>query len=98
LKIWLIGTARVVALDNDTDRLPARIVKYLEMTSPDHSYIYGDFEICPTGPDKPGQMRRVCMAGAEKLVVQDVGGLKPAFRIRSTWPQTESVPLFERRP
>src|SRR5438874_1271654 len=45
LKIWLLGTTRMVALDNDPDDLPAIVRKYLEITSPDHSYIYGDFDI-----------------------------------------------------
>lgn len=85
LKIWLIGTTRVVGLDNDIDQLPASIGKYLDMTSPDHSYIYGDFEICPTEHDIPGHLRRVCLAGAEKLVVQHVQGLRPPFRLLSTW-------------
>ena len=37
LKIWLIGTKRVVGLDNDVEQLPAPLPKYLEMTSPDQS-------------------------------------------------------------
>ena len=71
LKIWLIGTKRVVGLDNDFDQLPDTLRKYLDMSSPNHSYIYGDFEICPTQADTPGQMRRACVASAEKLVVQN---------------------------
>ncbi len=85
LKIWLTGTTRVVALDNEFGRLPTTVREYLEMTSPKHSYVYGDFDICPLEPDKPGQMRRVCVVGAEKLVVQDVQGLRPPFRLLSTW-------------
>jgi hypothetical protein len=68
------------------DCLPAVMVKYLEMTSPNHSYIHGDFEMCPVEPDVPGHLRRVCMTGAAKVVVQDVRGLRPRFRILSTWP------------
>lgn len=86
LKIWLIGTSRVVGLDNDAERLPAVIAKYLDMTSTNHSYIYGDFDICPTEPERPGRLRRVCVTGAEKLVVQDVRGMRPPFLILSTWP------------
>ena len=86
LKIWLIGTARVVGLNNDGDTLPAVMIKYLDMTSPNHSYIYGDFDICPTEPDRPGHLRRACLAGAEKLVVQDVQGVRPPLKILSTWP------------
>src|SRR5262245_28457684 len=96
LKIWLIGTNRVVGLDNDVEQLPETLRKYLDMTSPSHSYIYGDFESCPTQADTPGQMRRVCVAGAENLVVQDVRGSKPAFRILSTWKRTPDAQSVHR--
>jgi hypothetical protein len=86
LKIWLIGSSRVVGLDNDVDQLPLSIGKYLEMTSPDHSYIYGDFDICPTEPDTPGHLRRACLAGARRLVVQPLRSARPPFRLLSTWP------------
>lgn len=56
------------------------------MTSPDHSYIYGDFDICPLEADRPGHMRRVCVVGAEKLVVKNLRNDRPAFRLLSTWP------------
>jgi hypothetical protein len=85
LTIWLIGTTRIVALDNDAEELPSFLRKYTNMTSPDHSYIYGDFDICPMELDKPGHMRRVRVVGAEKLVVQDVQALRPAFRLLSSW-------------
>jgi hypothetical protein len=86
LKIWLIGTTRMVALDNDFDDLPPAVRKYLEMTSPDHSYIFGDFEICPLEPDEPGHIRRVCVVGGERLVVQPLAASTPPFRLPSTWP------------
>jgi hypothetical protein len=88
LTIWLIGTTRRVGLDNDFDDLPAIVRKYLEMTSPDHSYVYGDFDICPLEPDTPGHLRQVCVVGAEKLVVQNLRGSLPPFRLLSTWPTT----------
>jgi len=90
LTIWLIGTTRIVALDNDFEQLPPLIGKYLNMTSPDHSYIYGDYEICPLELDKPGHMRRVRVIGAEKLVGQDVQSLRPSFRLFITWRTGES--------
>ncbi len=87
LKIWLIGTTRVVGLENGVEELPPPVVrKYLDMTSSDHSYIYGDFDICPLESDKPGHLRRVCVAGMEKLVVQNLRGSRPPFRLLSTWP------------
>ena len=86
LKIWLIGTTRMVALSNDVDDLPQVVQKYLDMTSPDHSHIFGDFDICPVEPDRPGHVRRVCVGGGEKLVVQPLHVSRPAFRLLSTWP------------
>jgi hypothetical protein len=96
LKIWLIGTTRVVSLENDVDELPLPVRKYLEMTSPAHSYIYGDFDICPLEAHKAGHLRRVCVVGAEKLVVQNLEGSRPPFRLLSTWPPGEREGTKER--
>jgi hypothetical protein len=74
-----------VRLENDLDDLPLVVRKYLEMTSLNHSYIYGDFDICPLQPDVPGHMRSVCVAGAENLVVQNLRRVRPPFRLLSTW-------------
>jgi hypothetical protein len=83
LKIWLIGTTRMVGLHGT--ELPPVVERYMDMTSPNHSYVFGDFDICPLEPDIPGHLRRACVVGAEKLVVQDVGRLRPPFRLLSTW-------------
>src|SRR5688500_14531624 len=45
LTIWLIGTTRRVNVSFGNDQILPVLEKYLEMTSLDHSYIYGDFEI-----------------------------------------------------
>lgn len=85
--IWLIGTTRRVKVTNElTDFLPAGALKYTELTSPDHSYIFGDFTICPIEADATGHMRDVCVTAAKNLVVQTIDGSRPPFRIRSTWP------------
>jgi hypothetical protein len=61
-----------MAVQNDPKSAsPPVVSKYPEITSPDWSYIYGDFEICPLSPDRPGHMGHVCVAGVEKLVVQN---------------------------
>jgi hypothetical protein len=86
LRLWLIGTKRVVALENDVGALPSEIQRYLELTSEDHSYIFGDFTVCPVTPDTPGHMGRACVTGAEKLVIQPLRRAGPPFRILSTWP------------
>ena len=84
LMIWLIGTKRIVAVQNT--QIPSFVFKYLELTSPDHSYIYGDFEICPLEKARPGRMRATCVRSGEKLVVQKLQDLQPPFRLLSTWP------------
>ena len=85
LTIWLIGTTRRLSVVNDSS-LPATITKYLEMTSADHSYVYGDFEICPIEPDTSGRLRQTCLVGAEKIVIENLAGSRPPFRLLSTWP------------
>jgi len=85
LVIWLVGTTRRVRVD-DTE-IPAFVEKYLEMTSDDHSYVFGSFEICPLEPDTPSRMRSVCVSGAENLVVQNLRKPGPPFRLLSTWPK-----------
>jgi hypothetical protein len=86
LMIWLTGTRRIVRLENDIDDdVPPVVQKYLEITSMNHSYIYGDFDICPLEQDVPGHMRSVCVTGAENLVVQNLRRIRPPFRLLSTW-------------
>ena len=88
LKIWLIGTNRSVGVDGPPPKVVADLEDpYLMMTGDDHSYIFGDFTICPLEPDQPGHMRRVRVTAAEKLVVQDTQRQRPAFKVLSTWPR-----------
>jgi hypothetical protein len=86
--IWLVGTTRIVAVDNA--EMPDVILKYLDMASPDHSDIYGDYEICPLEPDRPGNMRLVCVSSASRLVVQDRERSRPPVRLLSSWPDGTS--------
>jgi hypothetical protein len=81
-KLWLIGTTRMLGLANEP---PLFLGKYLDMTSPDHSYVFGDFDICPIEPDMPGNLRRACVMDAQKLVVQQIQGSTPPFRLLATW-------------
>jgi hypothetical protein len=83
--IWLIGTKRLVRVDNAFDDDVPLLSKYLELTGPNHSVVYGDFAICPLEPERPGYMRSVCVTGAENLVVSVLSGARPPFRLRSTW-------------
>jgi hypothetical protein len=89
LAIWLVGTTRRVSVDNT--EIPSAVERYLSMTSEDHSYIFGDFDICPLEADNPGHMRGVCVSGAANLVVQNLAGTRPPFRLLSTWPPSASA-------
>jgi hypothetical protein len=86
IRIWLIGTKRSVGVDGE---LPQAIKDledpYLSLTSQQHSYIFGDFTMCPTGPDIPGHMRFVRLTAATNLVVQDINRQRPPFKVVSTW-------------
>jgi hypothetical protein len=88
LQVWLIGTTRRVAVLNT--EIPSLLEKYLQMDSEDHSYIFGDFEICPLEPDTPGHMRSVCVSDAKNLVVQNLRQTSPPFRLLSTWPKGQT--------
>jgi hypothetical protein len=85
--IWLVGTKRIIGVHQT--QIPAMLGKYLDMTSPDHSDVYGDFEICPLEPDHEGHMRSACVAGAARLVVQDRERSRPPIRLVSTWPRND---------
>jgi hypothetical protein len=66
VKIWLIGTTRVIHTEGDL-KLPPDFDKYLDPTPPNsYGNIYGDVELCPLEPDTPGALRRVRVANAEK--------------------------------
>src|SRR5262245_14382243 len=67
--LWLIGTTRVLAI-TETE-MPAMLSPYLDMTSPRHSDVFGDFEICPLEPERAAGMRSACIKAGTKLVVQD---------------------------
>jgi hypothetical protein len=89
IRLWLIGTNRVLAVDGGVT-LPEDAYKYFDAASPDFSVIYGDFEICPLEPDVPGRARRVEVNGFEKLVVQNLkDSSRSPFRLRSTWPKQD---------
>lgn len=88
--IWLIGTKRRVTV---VDALPKALADleypYMSLTGDDHSYIYGDFTLCPVEEERPGHMRSVRVTAAEKVVVQNVDGRRSPFKVMSTWPKKE---------
>jgi len=84
--IWMIGTHREVAVRDLNPDAESVFEKYEDMTSLEHSNIYGDFDICPIAPDVPGAMRDVCVKSASRLVVENTNKIVPPFRLLSTWP------------
>ena len=78
---------RRVRVDNELG-IPV-LEKYLSMTSPDEGVVFGDFEMCPLGPDEPGHQMSVCVTDAKRLVVQPLRDSRPAFRLLSTWPSAK---------
>ena len=90
VRIWLIGTKRSVGIDGELPKVLQDLEEpYMRLDLEEHSYIFGDFTICPLEIDRPGHMRHVRLVAAEKLVVQNAQGLRPAFKVPSTWPATK---------
>ena len=86
LRIWLVGTTRMVALANDVEDLPRFAPKV-----PGHDVARSQLHLrglrhLSDGSRSAWVSRRVCVAGAEKLVVQPLRGSRPAFRLLSTGP------------
>jgi hypothetical protein len=66
--LWRIGTTRRYGLFMDEAAFPT-----LERFLTPHHLIFGTFLLCPLSPDVPGELRSVCVAGADSLVVQAEG-------------------------
>ena len=58
--LWLVGTTRIVRVENS--QIPSALHPYLELTSPEHGDIFGEFDVCRLEPDISGQMRSACVA------------------------------------
>jgi len=73
LRIWRIGTNRMlgitagpVADDADDPICP----KEMEQFKTGVEGVYGDFEVCPFTPERPGSMQMVCVESATHIVVR----------------------------
>jgi len=79
LRLWKIGTTRILAIysgpsikrgdekDMMNPELPGN-VRTIFKSSQDR--IFGEFEVCPISPDKPGEMQAACIESAKGLFVQ----------------------------
>jgi hypothetical protein len=82
-RLWIIGTSRVFSIEETA--MPSPVMRYLEMTSENHSFIYGDFEVCPLTPGEKGRIGHACVRDAQRLLVQPLDRKVPPFRLPSTW-------------
>ena len=80
-RMWKIGTKRLLGIfsgpsvshdrlspDQEHPELPANVDKIwtIRLGAPP---LYGDFEVCPLAPGRPGAMRPVCVESAKNLFV-----------------------------
>ena len=78
-RMWKIGTKRLLGIysgpsvshdrlspDQEHPEFPANVDK---VWSSRLGALYGDFEVCPLAPERPGAMRPVCVESAKNLFV-----------------------------
>ena len=68
-RIWIVGTRRIVWLSPKID--PAVPDTIRNAFTPFDEELYGDFDLVPLAPDRPGVMREVCFVSGEHLVARD---------------------------
>jgi hypothetical protein len=70
MRLWVVGTKRILGVTAGpiADDYDGQIAPYSLSFSEDIDSIYGDFEVCPFTPDRPGVMRMVCIESASHLV------------------------------
>jgi len=77
VRIWIVGTRRVLGVadaEGDVagdDVLAGRLKWEMLALPPCAKAAWGDFSVCPLTPDRPGVMRRVCLAEAKKLTIRE---------------------------
>ena len=81
-RLWKIGTHRILGiysgpsvdrngLDNEGPELPSNVERKLWVTKDPNSQndLFGDFEVCPLEPEKPGVMQAACIESAKNIVI-----------------------------
>jgi hypothetical protein len=71
VRIWKVGTGRVLGVYNETDTGTCRLPHELWTSLPSH-VIYADFVVRPLAADRPGVMQMVCVASATKIVIRPI--------------------------
>jgi hypothetical protein len=67
-RIWPVGSERLYWISAQLD--PELPDSGLRQFKPFSEVLYGDFEVLPLAPDKPGHMREVCLITAKNVVVR----------------------------
>lgn len=62
-RMWIVGTQRLLGIDQDVDERPAAPRELAPYLNFDHD-VFGDFRVCPLTPEREGWMRRVCIESA----------------------------------
>ena len=66
VRLWKIGTTRILGASDEGKDLPACLSKHLAFGT----FIYGDFFVCALKPDRPGWMQPVCVESVSMLVLE----------------------------
>jgi hypothetical protein len=80
IRLWKIGTHRMLTIhsgpgykrgdneENSNPEIPANLDRAFKT---DLTRVYGNFEICPLEPERPGEMQRVCIESAKNIFAED---------------------------
>ena len=80
-RLWKIGTRHLfgiyngpsawrgnrLAIDNEGPELPSNLRKLVQSGL---VQVFGDFEVCPLEPERPGSMQAACIESAKNLFLQ----------------------------
>ena len=76
-RLWIVGTKRILGVTDSRGNpgggklLPRRLEATMFEATPCSKAAWGEFTVCPLDPDRPGVMRRVCVAEARRLTIKD---------------------------
>lgn len=79
-RMWKVGTKRLLgiysgpsvsrrSIDNEDPEFPANVQRAWQ-TRVGHA-LWGDFEVCPLEPERPGWMQAACVEAAKDIFIQD---------------------------
>jgi len=71
-EVWPIGSKRLYYVMLRSDEMEKRhLPANLRAVLTSDNTVFGELEICPLEPDRPGYMRAVCIQSASDLVVRE---------------------------